>query len=291
MKTRNCRFVLVNCLLVLQVTAAPSAATAVNADFPGAQKGPTKTKDLVNDVNKSMGTTEPPTTTATTTELPTTTGTTESPTTPSQSDNANKFTYHGEVALYYSGGGDFTVILIYPYLQVLEMINSSDSMNLSSNQTFNLYKKMNLLLLENSVEQDPSGGLIRVVKIGNNYTIDLNGEYPEEKESRFMVSEYLENTDGSPDANLLVLKSSAYSDQYLRWHDDGKVDCEPFRKDDAHYFYWKFALPMTTQIIPQMLPVHLWTDSNHELVFVHGSPRVTTGSTTESTNSTNYSVQ
>ena len=41
-----------------------------------------------------------------------------------------------------------------------------------------------------------------------------------------MVSEYLENTDGSPDADLLVLKSSAYSDQYLRWHDDGKVDCE-----------------------------------------------------------------
>ena len=166
------------------MTAAPSAFTA---DLPDTQKDQIKTDGLLKDdpeENKSTGTTEPPTTTGTT-EPPTTTGIlSESPTTPSLSDNANKFTYHGEVALYYSGGGDFTVILIYPYLKVLEMINNSDSMNLSSNQTFNLYKKMNLLLLENSVEQDPSGGLIRVVKIGNNYTIDLNGEYPEEKESK-----------------------------------------------------------------------------------------------------------
>ena len=43
---------------------------------------------------------------------------------------------------------------------------------------------------------------------------------------RFKVSEYLDNIDGSPLANLLLLESSAYPGYYLRWYDDGTVDCE-----------------------------------------------------------------
>jgi len=91
----------------------------------------------------------------------------------------NNFKYHGEVALYYSSAGIFTAIIIYPYQVALEMINdkSDTTTDLPSKETFDFIK----ILLEN---QDSSSGLIRVVKIDGTHTIDLNGTYPENMESK-----------------------------------------------------------------------------------------------------------
>jgi len=94
-------------------------------------------------------------------------------------DVVNKFKYHGEVALYYNSAGFFTVIIIYPYQKLLKITNDSNSTNLK--EIFNLNK----LMLEDGIKQDSSySGLIRVIKINNTYTIDLNGTYPENMESR-----------------------------------------------------------------------------------------------------------
>jgi len=92
----------------------------------------------------------------------------------------NRFKYYGEVALYYSSAGFFTVIIIYHEL-LKSTNNDSNSTDLVSKEIFNADK----LMLENDKKQDSSSGLIRVVKLNNTYTIDLNGTYPENMESEF----------------------------------------------------------------------------------------------------------
>ena len=64
------------------------------------------------------------------------------------------------------------------------MINdkTDSAIDPSSKETFDLTK----ILFENGIEQDSSSGLIRVVKIDDTYTIDLNGTYPENMESKLI---------------------------------------------------------------------------------------------------------
>jgi len=97
-------------------------------------------------------------------------------------DITSNFKYHGEVALYYSSAGIFTAIIIYPYQEVLKMIHdkTDSAIDPPSKETFDLTK----ILFANGIEQDSSSGLIRIVKIEDTYTIDLNGTYPENMESK-----------------------------------------------------------------------------------------------------------
>ena len=94
-------------------------------------------------------------------------------------DPANNFKDYGNVALFYVGEGFFTVILIYPYQDLLaRLINSNDV------TVVNLPKvKYNLpIMLENS-KDEVSSGLLKVINTGDAVTVDLDGQYPEDIES------------------------------------------------------------------------------------------------------------
>ena len=95
-------------------------------------------------------------------------------------DSAKKFIEYGNVALFYVGEGFFTVILIYPYQDLLARLINSNNVTVVNLPEV---KYNHHIMLENSIDE-VSSGLLKVVDTGDAITVDLDGQYPEDTESK-----------------------------------------------------------------------------------------------------------
>jgi len=95
------------------------------------------------------------------------------------SDTANNFKHYGNAALFYVGDGFFTLILIYPYDELLARLTNNDVTVVNLPEV----KFNHSIMLKNSKDA-VSSGLLRVTDTDGTVTVDLDGLYPEGIESK-----------------------------------------------------------------------------------------------------------
>ena len=96
------------------------------------------------------------------------------------SDTANSFKYYGNAALFYVGDGFFTVILIYPYDELLTRLTDYDDVTVVNLPEV---KFNHSIMLKNSKDA-VSSGLLKVTEADGTVAVGLDGLYPEDIESK-----------------------------------------------------------------------------------------------------------
>jgi len=96
-------------------------------------------------------------------------------------DPTNNFIQYGNVSLFYVGDGFFTVILIYPYDDLLARLTNDITVVTLHKVKFNRH-----IMLENSKDK-VSSGLLKVIDtdFSGGVTVNLEGLYPEDIESEY----------------------------------------------------------------------------------------------------------
>jgi len=90
------------------------------------------------------------------------------------------FRHYGDIALFYVGDGFFTVILIYPYENMLARFRNTNNVTIVNLPEVKFNRT---IMLDYSINKT-SSGLLKVADTGK---VDLDGEYPERKESELLI--------------------------------------------------------------------------------------------------------